>query len=262
MSDIKKSIIESLDGQDEKLLPRVPYLLQDLWEIGASPPHLVEMIRRNRLSSTINRALDLGCGKGAVSIRLAQAFGWQVHGIDAMPDFIERARLSSRQHGTAHLCSFAVRDIRTAIKTLRGFDLVILGSIGPVLGSIQETLLSVSACLNRPGYVLLDDGYSKGDDSNSADRSPNRSEALRQIDAAGCTIVDELIYSTDFIRESNRAIYSAIARRADELTKKYPEDEQLLQDYLAAQGRENEALEKEMSCVTWLLAVSSSGVKS
>jgi len=101
--------------------------------------------------------------------------------------------------------------------------------------------------------VLFDDGYLLENDSSSPHDYPNREQALQQIDAAGYDIIDELIYPSDVMAESNQDIFDAIQQRAVELEKKAPDQQQLLRDYLAAQKIENNALENELVCVTWLL---------
>ena len=50
-------------------------------------------------------------------------------------------------------------DIREKILELKEFDLIVLGSIGPVFGDIETTLKSLNSLLVKGGYVILDDGY-------------------------------------------------------------------------------------------------------
>ncbi|MEW5920035.1 MAG: class I SAM-dependent methyltransferase [Bacillota bacterium] len=45
-----------------------------------------------------DKVLDLACGKGAVSVKLAQAFGCRVHGIDAVKAFIEEANRWAKKY--------------------------------------------------------------------------------------------------------------------------------------------------------------------
>ncbi|RQV98859.1 MAG: class I SAM-dependent methyltransferase, partial [Calditrichaeota bacterium] len=87
----EKSLLNSLEVE-KKLLPHMPFMLQDLWGLGSSVDEILEMTRTLHLDSGNTRVLDLGCGKGAVSVQLASNFGFRVTGIDVMPAFLEEAR--------------------------------------------------------------------------------------------------------------------------------------------------------------------------
>jgi len=253
METIDLCIVRSLDGSDVALLPYIPYLLQDIWEIGSSADHLCRLIEKNDLTHRIKKGLDLGCGKGAISITMAKRFGWTMHGIDAMSDFIDEAKQRAETLKINSRVSFEVADLRLRLRTLGEYDLIILGSIGPVLGTIQETLSAVRPSLNQPGYVLLDDGYAKEDEA-SYDVYPYHAQVLEQIEKAGFILIDEYIYDYSTIRESNEYIYKAIEKRAGELSEQFPAKQHLFQDYLDIQRRENRVLEEEIVCATWLLS--------
>jgi len=75
----------------------LPYLLQDLWALGSYPDQIVEVISSLNLQKDRTRILDLGCGKGALSISLAKKFGYKVKGIDAFSSFIEFANEKSKE---------------------------------------------------------------------------------------------------------------------------------------------------------------------
>ena len=65
MEEIQNSIVEALDGPDIELYPYLPYLLQDLWEIGADPSIMLALLKNNIKKKKL-RIMDLGCGKAAV----------------------------------------------------------------------------------------------------------------------------------------------------------------------------------------------------
>lgn len=88
---------DSLEA-DPLLLPYMPFLLQDLWALGADVDSIIRAIDSLGPGSSQQNVLDLGCGKGAVSIRIAMRFGYRVLGIDAMASFIEDAIHKSRQY--------------------------------------------------------------------------------------------------------------------------------------------------------------------
>ena len=88
MSDCtRQSVADSLESEI-KLLPYMPYLLQDLWALGSSVDQILDLFSTLPLSYGAAKVLDLGCGKGAVSVQIASKFGFEVVGIDAMPEFL------------------------------------------------------------------------------------------------------------------------------------------------------------------------------
>ncbi len=91
MKDIKQKVTESLDGFNPEIFPCLPYILQDLWQMGADPATVTGIIERN-IQKTGLKALDIGCGKGAVSVSITEKFDCIVYGIDYMKEFIEVAK--------------------------------------------------------------------------------------------------------------------------------------------------------------------------
>ncbi|MGE5494631.1 MAG: hypothetical protein ACM3S4_04950 [Burkholderiales bacterium] len=43
-SDMREKVAKSLTAESTALLPYLPYLLQDLWELGSSPDEIVSAI--------------------------------------------------------------------------------------------------------------------------------------------------------------------------------------------------------------------------
>lgn len=74
--------------------------------------HMIELVRE-RLPGlpAQGRALDLGCGPGDVSFRLARAFpGWRVDGLDGAPNMISLAReRAAREESGSRVEFFEVR---------------------------------------------------------------------------------------------------------------------------------------------------------
>ncbi|MBU4451076.1 MAG: methyltransferase domain-containing protein, partial [Actinobacteria bacterium] len=91
MKTLEESVVTAMDGSDSGLFPFSPYILQDLWEIGASPEVIIELVRKHTNNYYSLSILDLGCGKGAVSIKLAKEFNCTCLGIDAIKEFINEA---------------------------------------------------------------------------------------------------------------------------------------------------------------------------
>lgn len=253
MKDLKESVVESLDGSTLEIFPYLPYLLQDIREIGTDPLTVSEMLHDHVDDFMPIKILDLGCGKGAVSARLAKDYNCLVFGIDALPEFVESAKEFAIGMGVYHKCIFTQGDIRNEYQYYKDFDIVVLGAIGPVLGNLQETLLKVSGCLKERGLVVLDDGYIPENSKYKHEKCTTRSEFINQIHSSGFEIICENLFDPNQIEEQNEAIFSAIKTRTQELIYSYPEKVSFLSDYLRDQEVENEALENELVCGVWLL---------
>ena len=91
MKSVEESVVAAMDGTDKELFPYLPYILQDLWEIGADPEIITRLIERHSINPGSLKILDLGCGKGVISIKAAKRFGCTCYGIDAIPEFIADA---------------------------------------------------------------------------------------------------------------------------------------------------------------------------
>jgi len=62
---VEEKLAKSLTAESVELIPYLPYLLQDLWELGSSPKDILEMITKHIPVSKETKVLDLACGKGA-----------------------------------------------------------------------------------------------------------------------------------------------------------------------------------------------------
>lgn len=253
MQSIEETVVTAMDGSDIRLFPYLPYILQDLWEIGADPEVVVNLIGRHVPNRGGLKALDLGCGKGAVSVRVAQRLGYECYGIDAIPAFIEDARRKAREYGVEHLCTFETGDIREKVKSLSGYDIVILGAIGPVFGDYNTTLTTLSACVKASGLFVVDDGYIEDNSDYRHPMMTTRSRVVEQIDAAGMRLLEEYVTAPGSIRDSDDYIFDKLSRRCRELIRKYPEKERLFQDYIESQESENDILENKAVCSTMVI---------
>jgi cyclopropane fatty-acyl-phospholipid synthase-like methyltransferase len=251
MLSLEKCIVESLDGDNEALLPFMAYILQDSNEIGSDPELMLALVKSHSSSKHL-RILDLGCGKGAVAIHLASELQCQVHGIDAMPDFIEAARRFAHIKGVTEKVHFEVADIRTRIFELRTYDLVVLGAIGPVLGDLQTTLSTVREKLADSGYVLLDDAYVPDHAKERYPRCLPASTFYEQISAAGYAIVAEEIFNNELdLADDN--LLKDIKKRVEELKLIKPEMSLIFDAYMQQQAYETEMLKHLLVTGTWLL---------
>lgn len=248
MKSIEDSVVQAMDGTDTELFPFLPYILQDLWEIGSDPDIVISLVKKHFRDPARLKVLDLGCGKGAVSVRLSEACGCSCLGIDAIGAFIEEAREKAAEYGVNRLCTFEVGDIRTRIKTSEIFDLIILGSIGPVLGDHFTTLSTLSPVLAMDGAVILDEGYLEDDSTFEDPPLRKKGELKRDMYAAGMQLIDEMIMPRDEIKASDDFIFKQIKRRCGELIHQHPDKQHLFETYVRQQQDENDVLENRIIC--------------
>lgn len=250
MSDVLQKLAQSLSANSVELLPYLPYLLQDLWELGSSPKDMIHLIKENIEKQKEIRVLDLACGKGAVSVNLAKTFGCKVKGIDLIPEFIEEAKKKAKEHQVENLCEFRVGDINQAVKSETGYDVVILGAVGFVLGNQMDTLVKLSTTIKPNGYILLDDGYAK---EGASPGYLTRKQWLDVIQETGFSLIDELrVDEAEFEVLLSRQM-SVISRRVKELKQKIPAKSHLFDAYLNSQMAEIDELENYLVGVTMLL---------
>jgi 2-polyprenyl-3-methyl-5-hydroxy-6-metoxy-1,4-benzoquinol methylase len=246
MKSLEESIVYSMDGSEIEIYPFLTYILQDLWEIGTNPEVIIELIRNNANNYSMLKILDLGCGKGAVSINLSKEFKCRCYGFDAVKEFIEEAKNRAKEHNVDHLCQFEVDDIRKRVSTLSQFDFIILGSIGPVFGNYFSTCSILSRCLKPNGILIIDDGYQKDEDYNA--NIPTKGVILQQISKAGMILIDELINKKEDIISLNNHILEKITKRCNELINKHPNKRSFFENYITKQKEENYLLETKIVC--------------
>ena len=110
----------------------------------------VDWIHRFVLDGKPSRILDLGCGPGLYSARLA-ALGHACHGIDFGPASIEYAVDHAPEN-----CSYTLGDVRTT-DFGSGYDLVmfIFGEFNVFMPEDAKLILSKAYAALNPGGVLL-----------------------------------------------------------------------------------------------------------
>lgn len=243
MKTLEESIAIAMDGgQNSTIVSFLPYILQDFWEIGTPPETVINLIRKHCDNYADLHVLDLGCGKGAVCVKLAQTLQCNCYGIDGIPEFIETSKEKAKEYGVDTLCCFETADIREKINDLDKFDIIILGAIGQVFGDYYETLTILSTHLKKGGIIIINDAYI--DDTSTYQHPavlPYR-EVMAQIDRAGMELIDENTEATDAYADE----FENLQKRCWELIAKYPEKSALFEEFIRTQAGEYDALENDI----------------
>ena len=246
-------LAKSLTADTTDIIPFLPYLLQDLWELGSSGQEMLVLLRRYIPITTSFTALDLGCGKGAVSVTLAKALGIHFKAIDLIGDFIREACEKAAEYGVDGLCEFAVGDIKQAVRSERNYDLAIFGAVGDVIGDRAETLRAIMSAIRPGGYILLDDGYRLADDDSTLlfdGEYPTLTEWQELYEKSGLLL---LAYSPAEDRPNDDRDFECISQRAQELIREYPQHREMFEHYAQNQRDEYADLAQRVIGVTFLL---------
>lgn len=254
MKTTEETIMTAMDCSDKEILPFLPYILQDFWEIGSDPEVIISLIKKHAHTKRFSRALDLGCGKGAVSVNVAKKLKIECHGIDALPEFIAFARSKAIEYGVENLCRFEVGDIREAIKSQGKYDIIILGAIGQVFGDYHETLSLLGNHLDEEGIIIIDDGYIEDPGSFAHNQVFSKDELLKQISDARMQILDEIVVEeTGIVAESHDTEYENIAGRCRELIDQHPDKAAIFSKYSNQQKEEYAHMKSWITCATMVV---------
>jgi 2-polyprenyl-3-methyl-5-hydroxy-6-metoxy-1,4-benzoquinol methylase len=248
------SVSNSLETVPD-FLPYLPELLVDLWALGSSPRSIIGILSPLSLSSAKTRVLDLGCGKGAVSITIAHQLGFSVTGIDASEVFLEVARKKAQEYHVSDLCKFELADIFEFIKSPATFNVVILASLGGILGTFEQCVKQLRQLIIPGGYIIIDDDYLREGafvKRKGYDHYVDHDETIRQLTVHGDFLIKEV--STDEESKTINAQYlTAIKKRAKVFIKKYPHLAEKVRQYIHTQEIECEVIDKNLCGAVWLL---------
>lgn len=121
---------------------------------SATFPEIVAALRQTNLPEK-GTIFDAGCGNGCFALRLAEACGYNVCGVDLCAALIEHARASSERLQFTEKCQFYQDDFTSASSFKKKVDLVLcVGSLywGP---DLAETLANWKSFLHRPGHLVI-----------------------------------------------------------------------------------------------------------
>ena len=250
----KVQVAKGFDATPE-LIPYIPFLLQDLFALGASPQIIIQTLKSLDLKKD-STVLDLACGKGAVSIQIAKSLGFSCKGIDLFEPFVELANRKAIEEGVDHLCQFEVSDIKTSVQNERNYDIVVLASAETLLGEIHYAIRELRKCIRSGGFIIYDGCFLVNESSlENPDYSviKNYETTVKQLTSFGDKIINEVIIPVEDTINIDRMYTEAIRIRAKELAKKYPDKEKLFFDYVKRQEEECSIIENDITSCIWCI---------
>ncbi|MCL1971527.1 MAG: class I SAM-dependent methyltransferase [Endomicrobia bacterium] len=248
----KEKLAASMDAENADVIKFLPYLMQDLWELGSFPADMITLLKNNTRIDGESKILDLCCGKGPASVQIAKFFKCRVKGIDIIPEFIEYAKQKAIENSVENLCTFAVENATESVLKESGYDCVILGGPGPIWGDYRKTLDGLKKPLKPKGYIIIDECFAP-DNSAKTYGQLKLSEWADLLKEAKMDSVSVIEANRESIKNMNDFMMKYIPKRAKELSDKYPEHAEVINSYVKKQFDECEILEKNVICGTWLL---------
>jgi cyclopropane fatty-acyl-phospholipid synthase-like methyltransferase len=243
-------------GVDHSIRAFIPDLLADLFDLGGFPEMIVDLMRPLGLSRGKAKILDLGCGKGAVSIAIAKELGFEVYGIDLMRPFIDEAKHRAEEDGLSSLCHFECGNMAWATDQKESFDAVLLISVGYVLGGIEETIEKLRGTVKQKGYMVIDDVFLKPGasvDFPGYEHCLPREETISRITRHGDRVVEEFTIPLDATKAQNKRYMDWIEARVNKLASTHPEYAEAFHRYAEKEQTEIEIIENKLVNVTWVL---------
>ena len=250
----KRDIAQAM-GTEPELLPFMSELLADFYELGSSPPLIVDLIKPLDLPDKA-RILDLGCGKGAVSIVLAKELGFQMTGIDFFSPFIQAAQELAQAAGVEKLCRFEYADIRERVPQLSGFDGLVFASVGGVWGDLGQCMKKLRQTVRSGGFLIIDDGFLVSErkiETPGYDYCHNYEDTLRCLSQYGDHILKETIISDNDMKDMNRLYMERLNKRALSIRQAHPEMAACLESYLKNQEELCRLMESDLKSAIWLI---------
>lgn len=245
---IRTQFQNSLDLTSDDLENFIPYLLKGLWELGSMPQYTIELFVRNQLGDKAS-VLDLGCGKGAVLVKLAERFNILGMGIDIVPEFIDEANSYAASYSISGKVRFKIQDIREAIQVTHQHDIVIFGYDSEILGDLKNTLRQLKSCIKPAGHIILEFMYGvRQHEGIITDK-----EMVTIIEQSHCVILDRIDWDKETLKQVNQQNTFTIAQNIKQLIIQYKDKEKLFHDYLQNQVDQCEDIESNFICTTILL---------
>ena len=236
------------------LLPYLPELLVDLQELGSDAEAITRVLDGLNLERSAT-VVDLGCGKGAVAVEVAEDLKLRVLGIDLFEPFIECCKERAKSRGVSELCQFIHGDILKLAGKVEPCDVAIFAALGDVLGPLDQTVSVIRQYTIPGGHMVISDGFIKeggSSDFPGFEQYAERPDMIARLVACGDTLVGEIIETNDNDRSEHKE-GELIAARAVAIAARQPDIAVEVTNYAEAQAAEYKHIDENFVGAIWVL---------
>lgn len=240
-----------------ELLPFIPELLADLDELGSDAELVTEVIEELGLSHEA-KIVDLGCGKGATAVEIADELGLNVTGIELFEPFVEASNNLAKQRGLVDKCSFVHGDIVKLAGQFSPADVAVFAALGDVIGRLDTTIKIIRKYVKPGGFLVISDSYIVSGGSNDFpgfEHYAEHEETISRLTSSGDRLVREVLEEEDQDDgdndDSDEDVF--IAQRAEAVASRHPEVATAVRNFAASQADENEYISTNLRGAVWVL---------
>lgn len=245
----KEEFKKSLSARDDDIISFLPYLNQDLWELGGRPDIQLKLIQLLNLIEP--KILDLGCGKGSSLIKILHHHTGTGLGVDLEPSFINDAVAKAKEWDLTDRIVFNLENLMDTLNQGETFHVVLYGIDSDILGETEDTFRQLRQVV-KPNHFVIVETIFPVDEENADDSLPIREDFNKAVKRAGFQVLKEEIWDVDELKASNQLNTQNITQRALELSNLYPAKKNLFDEYVNDQIEECWELENDFECATVL----------
>ena len=238
MHEIERGMVASSFDVHPKLVEYLPFLTDGQLDLGVPADAVVSLLSAIDRLPEEGIGLDLACGRGHVACQLAATFGWSMHGVDLVAEFIadanslatrmnlaEEHRASSGESARG-AAAFEVGEARAfaeaCVAREETFDVVcLLGAVG-LFGDAADTVDTLRMLTSPGGVFVFDEPWCDPERGEVSAEIPRMDELIAVVEEAGDRVAAVAEVDGPEDRERLEELVRRVERRARTLAQRHP----------------------------------------